>query len=281
MSHSDPRTTEEFSIEFAGPATEQHEISAVGLAQSLLALDTLARRSALAVYGSGSDIDVKVRAGSRGSYIMDLIIQSAPIEGTSITAVSMIKGLISLCRWARGKEIIRENTSAQDGSIIVKNIHGDSNNINLAIFNLYGKSGTQAQLSRLTQMLDKDGFDHVAIIDSTGEPEVVSRAERPYFRREEGIVLTDSETEVLLEVVVVPLNGSSRGWRFYEGEGGVEFTAEVTDEDFLASVKDGRYSFSNGTTILATLRTVQRRVARTITERSIIEVRAVYQAGEV
>ena len=46
-------TNETFSIGFDGIALDRHEIPAVAFAQSLLALDALARRTAEAVYGEG------------------------------------------------------------------------------------------------------------------------------------------------------------------------------------------------------------------------------------
>ena len=66
---------EKFSIEFDGPAFERHEISASALAQSLLALDGLARRSAEAAYGKDAGIEIKVKGDFRpGSFIVDMLI---------------------------------------------------------------------------------------------------------------------------------------------------------------------------------------------------------------
>lgn len=67
---------ERFSVSFTGPAFDHHEIAAVALAQSLLALDSLARTCAHEVYGKDSEIEIKVQgAPHHGSFIIDLLIE--------------------------------------------------------------------------------------------------------------------------------------------------------------------------------------------------------------
>lgn len=65
--------SETFSIQFTGKAFDNHDIPASALAQSLLALDGLAKRSAEVIYGKNSNTEIKVKAGFRqGSFIVDL-----------------------------------------------------------------------------------------------------------------------------------------------------------------------------------------------------------------
>lgn len=69
-------TQEHFSIAFEGPAIEQHKISASALAQSLLALDGLARSSAQAVYGRDTEIDIQVKGDARpGAFSIDMAVR--------------------------------------------------------------------------------------------------------------------------------------------------------------------------------------------------------------
>ena len=103
----------------------------------------------------------------------------------------------------------------------------------------------------------------------------MGKQERRYFRQDDGLVLTDNESETMLEVVGPMLNGSPEGWRFSEGEDGIEFTANVEDETFLADVRERKIILVNGSTIRAIVRTVQRRKVRTRTERTIVEVKEV------
>ncbi len=129
----------------------------------------------------------------------------------------------------------------------------------------------------MTQTLDQEGVSSISIFDESteGDREVISKEERTFFRHEEGIVLTDNEAEVLLEVVGPMTNGTLKGWKFSEGKSGIEFYANVDDEEFLEDVKSRKIKFENGTAILAVLRTIQRKNIRTITDRTIVEVKEI------
>ena len=137
-------------------------------------------------------------------------------------------------------------------------------------------------MSRVTQTLDQEGVESIAIFDtSDGETrEVITKRDREYFRREEGIVLTGNEAEVILEIVGPMTNGSPKGWKFSEGDDGIEFFAAVEDEDFLAKVRSREIKFENGTAVRAVLRTTQRKNIRTITDRTIVEVKEVISPSQ-
>lgn len=132
------------------------------------------------------------------------------------------------------------------------------------------------QLSRLTQSLDMDGADSVKFVANMSDPQVITRQDRVYFRQEEGLVLTDNEAESILEIVGAKLNGSPRDWTFSEGENGMEFVANVEDEDFLAAVRDRKIVLENGTNIRAIVRTVQRRKECLHTSRTVVEVKELF-----
>lgn len=70
-------------------------------------------------------------------------------------------------------------------------------------------------------------------------------------------VLKDTTSEVLLTVVSPMLNGNRTGWRFSEGEGSSEFSADVIDDEFLQTVKTDKISWTNGACLLASVRSLQ------------------------
>jgi hypothetical protein len=53
------------------------------------------------------------------------------------------------------------------------------------------------------------------------------------------------------------LNGNRTGWRFSEGDGSSEFSADVIDDEFLQTVKTDKISWTNGTCLLASVRSLQ------------------------
>lgn len=70
-------------------------------------------------------------------------------------------------------------------------------------------------------------------------------------------VLKDTTSEVLLTVVSPMLKGNRTGWRFSEGEGSSEFSADVIDDEYLQTVKTDKISWTNGTCLLASVRSLQ------------------------
>lgn len=281
-----PVTTETFSIEFDGVAFEKHEISASALAQSLLALDGLSQTASNKLYGKGATTEVKVKGGPRaGSFVIDLVVESFnthPVEtlaaGTTVAIglFQAIKGVIQLGKFVYGKKAEPKEDIPQKSSVLIQNDSGEVRSFNGCVVNIYNNAQTQIQLSRLTQTLDQKGAEKI-VIGSPEENELVevTKKDRQYFSKEEGVVLTDNVSEVLLDVICPMLNGNKKGWKFSEGDDGIDFSATVEDEEFLAAVKTGEIAWVSGTSILAAVRTVQTKNVRTKTERTILEVKKV------
>ncbi len=278
---------ETFSIEFDGAAFDNHEIPAAALAQSLFAVDDLAKRAAKALYGKSASAEIRVKAGFKpGSFILDLVAacENHPSETIATVSVlvtisggvvSTLKELYRLGKFSKGRRIETEPDGSNPDMTRVFNEFGQVMQFSNCTVNLYNQERTQSLLSRSTQTLDKEGVDSISIFDDSADAErvVISKSDREYFRQEEGTVLTDNETEVVLEVVGAMTNGSPKGWKFSEGEDGIEFVASVEDEEFLAKVRSREIKFENGTAIRAILRTTQTKTVRTRTNRVIVEVR--------
>jgi len=275
--------TETFFVEFDGPAFDKHEISAAALAQSLLALDGFSQQVAREIYGRNVQAELKVSGGFRpGSFIVDLCFQSTGALAATVTAVrgviDTVKDVVKLGKWAFGEKVDVEAKPNAAGEVRAINKFGQSININAGVVNIYSSMKTRTQLSRFTQTLDIDGVDKIKISgNKDSSPEEITKDDRKYFRHEEGIVLTDNETEVILEVIGPMLNGTPKGWTFSEGEDGITFTATVEDNDFLEDVKSRKIRIENGTSIRAVVRVVQRKNVRTKTDRTIVEVKEVIQ----
>ncbi|MGN1208905.1 MAG: hypothetical protein ACI4SV_01280 [Duodenibacillus sp.] len=285
-----PKTIHEtFSIQFSGKAFDNNEIPAYALAQSLLSLDGLAKRASEAVYGKESYAEIKVKAGFRqGSFIVDLIAtcQNDPVAATAVLAggttvaggvVAIVKGLVKLGKFAFGKKVNVDPAKVDGDTVTITNDIGQVNSFGVTVVNIYNQARTRSQLSRLTQTLDQEGADSIRIYTDVEDPtaEIIDKRDRGYFRHAEGVVLTDNEAEVILEVVGPMVNGVGKGWKFSEGGDGIEFTANVEDEDFLNKVKTREVKFENGTAVRAIVRTVQRKIIRTVTDRTIVEVKEV------
>lgn len=165
---------------------------------------------------------------------------------------------------------------ADGDAAAITNAIGQTQTFSLTVASLYNQARTRSQLSRLTQTLDQEGVDLIRIFTDDNDPtaEVVEKRDRACFRHAEGLVLTDNEADMVLTIVAAMTNGSGQGWQFSEGCGGIAFHADVEDEDFLNRVKSREIKFENGTAVHAIVRTVQRRTNRTVTDRTVVEVKA-------
>lgn len=278
-------SSEQFSIEFIGQAFAEQEISASALAQSLLALDGLAQKIAETMYGKGVETQIKVQAGDRScSFTADLIAyctnspqDAAFADAAAGSVYASLKEVIRLGRFVLGSRVAIGGKPDSTGRVTVINQAGSRKTFNMSVVNVYNQVRTQIYLSRLTQTLDHAGAESIVFHSGSGDDdEVLTKADRHMFRHAEGVVLTDNEGEVILEVVGLLLNGSGKGWRFSEGQGGLEFVADLEDEKFLQAVRDRKIKFAHGSSIRAIMRTVQRKHIRTVTDRTIVEVQEVF-----
>ena len=85
--------------------------------------------------------------------------------------------------------------------------------------------------------------------------------------------IEEQVSERELEILASQNDGKALGWRFYDLEDDVEFTASIGDEHFLSDVMEKRYSFQNGDRIRAKLSETKRFVnQRKRTNRVILKV---------
>ncbi len=276
---------ETFSIEFKGPAIDAERASVHALFQSLSSLEGLIKKAASLIYGSSFLLEVKIAAGSQnGSFLVDIDKEDSESQGTAkFSFFPFIGELFSLSKWAYGKELMVLEDDKDSEAVKIQNTIGCSSLFNRYVVDIYNNKRIKTLLSRLTQTLDSDGVDRISFFqDKAGQREEfkIDKEDRKYYCCEEDVVLTDNECEVILYVLASAINGSTFGWRFSEGEGGFEFNATVEDEDFLEGVKNRKITLVNGTTIRAVVRTVQRKHGRTTTERSVVEVKDVFDPAE-
>ena len=277
---------ESFSIHFIGPAFKTASLPAAALGQSLLAFDVLLRNAAKAAYGPKACPEIQMKQGIEpASFTAELWLEgNAAALPSSSSAAAVLADVISLKQWALGKPIksIDGSKDPETHSVSVENAIRDRRTVDSRALSLYGRNRTQIELSRLTQTLDAAGTESIAIASSGGDfrmSETIMKEDRQHFRHEEGPVLTDNETSEVLEVVEAMPDGPPTGWIFSEGEGGPRFRAAVADEKFLSDVRNGKIPLASGTSIHATMRMVQRKTGRLITERTVVEVLEVIPAA--
>lgn len=277
---------EEFTFKFDGPAIENHEIEVSLLAESLIALRSLAERSCKIEYGTSDDLLLKVKGGfASGSFSVALILDwvnqnpaAATIGASSIMGI--IAGLFKLFKWSRGKNI--EWESGNDNTVRVTNNLGQINNFNANVVNLYLNARARNDAERLTRPLEQAGVDEISLsVDGEdGETVKIEKSEREFFGKKERGILREDEFALTLEIVIVNLRGEANGWRFFDGSS--EFSATIEDESFLNEIKSGQRAFQIGDMLEVKMRMIQRRPAHRLkTDHSIIEVLSFIPASDV
>ena len=271
---------ESFKIDFDGAAVERHEMHIGAVAEALIAFKSLAEQTNKIANGRTVDLDMRVRGGFHaGSFEIELVLeymqQSAAavlpiVSGSCGSVLSSVVNTVQLYRWAKGKDVEIVKPGEQES--FIQNTMGERNTFNNCTINLFANKGIKNSVDRLTSVLDDEGFDKI-LIGNKSLQETITKDDRRYMKIESGTVISDNTAQVQLEVITSSNNGSAKNWRFYEGDGGLEFSATIEDETFLQDVKHHKYRVGSGDCLFVTLRTVQRRqTQRATTERTILEV---------
>ncbi|MBQ9273314.1 MAG: hypothetical protein IJ228_00755 [Succinivibrio sp.] len=274
---------EKFSITFDGQAFDQHEISVITLAQSLIALEYISKHAASQAYPQ-SKTEMKVSSGFRaGSFNVDLILECLTEQSTGIAAtagvVTIVLGIFKLVKFLKGKKPSSKKI-LEGGMVEVTNSQGVSNIFNHCVVNAYDSQGVRRALDKFASAMDEDGVDSISIKTTTDsqaeESESIIKSERAFFRSDDVELLSDNEDETVLEVVGPQLDGSPKNWRFLDDPEREPFTATVEDQEFLDKVASGEYVFSRGASVRAILRVVQRKGQRVSVARSVTKIKEIY-----
>ncbi len=276
-----PTNQEKFTFTFKGPALDNHTVPVTILAQSLVALDKIVKKTSEKCFSNNSSVDLKVDSGFRaGSFNVDLIADyidiTKEVVAPVVGCVDAIFETIKLFIFLNNNEIKAISSPNENNLVDVTNNNGDIQQFNHCTVNIFQSSQIPRNYDQLTRVLDNQGVDSISFTAGSNQTQI-SKDKRYIFKIEQGVVVNESESTLVLEVLNASLGGDSKGWRFYDGcsENLDGFPAIVEDEVFLQKVKDGEIQFRNGTQLSVNMRVVQKKSTRLTTERSIVEVLSV------
>ena len=260
--------TEQFSIRFYGPAFERvearHDFSAHAVAQSLMALVDLTRLTAQTLLERKVEPQVSIRAGEKPG----LFLVTANYDETTFTwpesreRPKLWDGLAGLIELAKtGKRLDNLSVSGTDVLVFYR-----------AMVPLFHQEETLSLISRLTQTLDRPAVHGIQLLQDS-KTLTLTREHREVLRLNEGIILNEHTTDLILEVISVKLNGEADGWLFSDGV--MRFEARLEDKKFLQSIAAGETVLMSGMTINAQIRVRQKQTDRLVTERAIVKVKDV------
>lgn len=206
-----------FIIDFDETAIDKHAVPASSVAQSLLSLLALLQSISKQLFGKQSVAEVKIKSGSHPSSFLVDLSIENPDGDPTKTGAAPASKNFPVIEVL--KDLIRLNKFVFGKSAKPKDQHPEEIRISVKADNAVNANAD------LSSQID--------------------------------CVLKDTTSEVLLTVVSPMLNGNRTGWRFSEGDGSSEFSADVIDDEFLQTVKTDKISWTNGTCLLASVRSLQ------------------------
>lgn len=278
---------EECVLTFEGSAIQNHEMDISALANGLLAFQRTIEQANAVLNGKQTLIAVKVKGGfTEGSLKTNIIVEYiGAIVPVVPDIIRCVKDLVMFKKFLKG-EPPQKIEPAGGGMLNVSNNHGSQITIGSVVLNLNNSAPVNTSLGNFFEPLGS-GVDAIGISTRSGSEEAPSSVE---VGADEKKILTpaiedqveEAVTRRELEILASQNDGKSTGWRFYDLEEDVEFTASISDETFLDDVKNKKYSFQNGDRVNVKLNESMRFVSqRKRKTRTVIQVLEYVRPGAI
>jgi hypothetical protein len=268
---------EKITLSFDGPALQNHEMEVSVLAHSLIAFKDLAEHVNASVNGKNVDVAVKVNGGFKeGSFIVSLFIDCmAAVLPNAPQILSSVVNVINITKFLQGKPPKAVEKADQD--MVIENHTGEQatfNNCTFNTYNLVNNSNIKRDVANLVRPFNA-GVERIDLAPSAPDlpPVTLDVKEKDVFIPPDDDAMEMEQKLYDVELLTPNFDGKTAGWRFYDIEDDVEFSASVVDEVFLGNVKDKKYNFQSGDVLKIEMTKIKRRVTqRTRTERIVNRV---------
>lgn len=272
-----------------GTAIINHEIDAEALADSLIGLSDLIKKSNI-VLNKDTDIYIKIlpefhKSSFELNYIVHFVGKILPLVPQ---VVQCVRSLITLKTFLKGEEP-KEVERLPNGGVNIVNSENVSITISGNTFNLYTSPMVNNSLSKFAQKTLSNGIDKITLdsiktdednqddVGNLKTPTIITQETKNYII-EESAIRTEEESEDVTLQIITPSFKSGDKWRFYDVNSGDEFSAYIDDDDFLKKVGSSEYKFSPNVFMNAKMKTVlEKTKTRTKRTRYIVCVVEVFE----
>ena len=217
---------------------------------------------------SGKNIEIKVQAPEKGSFLIQLNLVETALDTLKYiftkenlevagTIIGILTGLISLKKFLKGR---KPKDIKQEGDItIITNSEGDIINIDNRVFNIYDKSHyINDALSQNFESIQNDpAITAFEITDNNENPYIRVEKEEFEFLSIKSEEISDKErilTEAATLYIVRLSFEENLKWDFYFR--GNKISAKIKDPDFYQLIDKGE-SFAKGDVLEVELQTTQ------------------------
>lgn len=187
-------TSAQLSLEYYGPALEEHRMDAIDLGSALIAVGTLCRRAKEVANGSGR-VTVDVTSTRHGSFeiLLELVLSHSDLAiGYAITASTMLQslgligsdeqtlGLLELLKWKAGRTVgsVRE---AEDALRVVSVGNNNINANNLTI-NYFRDFQSRRAAKGVVHPVGQDGVHGLRLGTNGHKTLDIDESELEYFQ---------------------------------------------------------------------------------------------------
>lgn len=250
---------EYFQVIYDGSALESHEMDVRDLAPALLAISDVLDESNKIVYGDRTKVQVNVKGSFKtGSFVIELSVAQLPIDqlvslfdsDSANAAANLLQilgfiipggGLIGFLLWLKNRKI-KNIENVDDTKTIIEVENEEKYEANPRIIALFSNIRVRTSIQKvIAEPLSKEGIDTFTIKQNNEETTIKSE-DKDYFKLSEipDELLKDQVREVYLKVLSISFVEGNK-WRF--SDGGVEFFATITDEEFIKKVQENKDGF--------------------------------------
>lgn len=235
-------------------------------------LTKLAEKTRASIYRDAK-ISIKIKGGFKeGSFdysiVFDMFAAVAPVAPQ---LVKTIKEVIEFRKFLNGGEPVKTEPEANNSSR-VENNSGATMVVQNSTIIINNSPLTTKALQKFFSPLGS-GINAFEVSDSEEKNVTVGSQEKNLFLDTTSKEVDSNDSERILEILTAQMDGKPNGWRFYDVEEEIEFSAGVADSSFLMAVNSGKYGILRGSHVSATVRTNRMIVdGRRRTERTIISL---------
>jgi hypothetical protein len=258
----------EFTLEYDGPALDDHEMDARDFARAVLSAADLFQEMNRTVNPLDPDLGVNIRATAPGSFqvLLNLITDSGGVlTSTTVTATNNLAALINtfsgLIRYVRARGHAEVTELDEPGVFRLTTSDGVSLEVPTQVLGLSQSFKISNDLAEIVYPLNADGVDSLRVLRQQIEIERITKADLPALQRGPVIEALDApdlpttDRELWLQVVTVAFKEGNK-WRFSDSTDNPPFGATISDQGFLAQIDDGE-PFRKGDRMRVVLREVQ------------------------
>ena len=256
------KTTEYINIIYSGSAVEDGIIDVKNLASNLLSFANLVQRVSALITEDKNIIDIKIKAMSKGSFDISLILMQKEVWetitnffaskdynaikeiffilfGSGVVASGGIIGLYKFLKNKKPKDIKTNN----NGTLTLKNEENQEFIASKDLLKTFKDIEVQQAIKEVIKdTLSKEGLDSISF-KTKNTTEIITKEEANYFdiSIQDNEEIIEHENIAIYSIISLTFKEDNK-WTLNDGN--TQIKATITDESFLQKIENGEIAFT-------------------------------------